>query len=59
MVEDLTNNVPLEVVTTHLKPHEMAEVEKRLGEHHANPQDVVNWIAVKTNLKIRQDATCY
>ncbi len=52
MVEDLSESTEFEAAPQSLKPHEIAEIEKRLAEHHANPQDVVPWSTVKTHLQI-------
>ena len=52
LAEDLWDSVAAEAAGQPLKAHEIAEIEKRLAEHAANPQDVVAWSTVKANLKI-------
>lgn len=52
LAEDLWDSVALEAAAQPLKTHEIAEIEKRLAEHQANPQDVVLWSTVKTHLQI-------
>ena len=52
LAEDLCDSVALEAAGQALKPHEIAEIQKRLAEHAAQPQDVVPWSTVKTNLQI-------
>lgn len=52
LAEDLWDSVALEAAAQPLKTHEIAEIEKRLAEHQANPQDVVPWSTVKTHLQI-------
>ena len=50
LAEDLWDSVALEAAGQPLKAHEIAEIEKRLAEHAANPQDVVPWSTVKATL---------
>jgi putative addiction module component (TIGR02574 family) len=50
LAEDLWDSVAHEVASQPLKAHEVAEIEKRLAEHRAKPQDVVSWDVVKANL---------
>ena len=52
LAEDLWDSVALEAAAQPLKQHEIAEIQKRLAEHAANPQDVVPWSKVKANLQI-------
>ena len=52
LAEDLWDSVALEAAVQPLKAHEIAEIERRLAEHAANPQDVVPWSTVKANLQI-------
>ena len=52
LAEDLWDSVALEVAVQPLKAHEIDEIERRLAEHAANPQDVVSWQTVKANLQI-------
>jgi Putative addiction module component len=41
----------METASQSLKAYE-AEIEKRLAEHRANPEDVVPWEIVKANLNM-------
>jgi putative addiction module component (TIGR02574 family) len=50
LAEDLWDSVAQEAAGQPLKAHEIAEIDKRLAEHRANPQDVVPWGTVKANL---------
>ena len=50
--EDLWDSVAFEAAGRPLKAHEIFEIQKRLAEHTANPQDVMPWGAVKANLQI-------
>jgi putative addiction module component (TIGR02574 family) len=50
LAEDLWDSVAQEAAGQPLKAHEIAEIEKRLAEHRANPQDVVPWATVRANL---------
>lgn len=52
LAEDLWDSVALEAAAQPLKTHEIAEIEQRLAEHQASPQDVVPWSTVKTHLQI-------
>jgi putative addiction module component (TIGR02574 family) len=52
LAEDLWDSVALEAAAQPLKTHELAEIQKRLAEHAANPHDVVSWSTVKANLQI-------
>ena len=55
LAEDLWDSVALEEAAQPLKTHEIAEIEKRLAEHEANPQDVVPWSAVKAHLQLGRE----
>ena len=52
LAEDLWDSVAAEAAGQPLKAHEIAEIQKRLAEHAANPQHVVHWSTVKANLQI-------
>ena len=52
LAEDLWDSVAIEAAAQPLKTHEIAELEKRLVEHQANPQDVVPWSTVKAHLQV-------
>jgi putative addiction module component (TIGR02574 family) len=52
LAEDLWDSVALEAAGQPLKAHEIAEIEKRLTEHRARPQDLVSWNTVKANLNL-------
>ena len=52
LAEDLWDSVALEAAGQPLKVHEIAEIEKRLTEHRARPQDLVSWNTVKANLNL-------
>ena len=52
LAEDLWDSVALEAAVQPPKAHEIDEIERRLAEHAANPQDVVPWGTVKANLQI-------
>ena len=52
LAEDLWDSVALEAAGQPLQAHEIAEIQKRLAEHAANPQDVVPWSTVKAHLQI-------
>jgi putative addiction module component (TIGR02574 family) len=52
LAEDLWDSVAREAAGQPLKAHEIAEIEKRLAEHRATPQDVVPWETVKANLRL-------
>ena len=56
LAEDLWDSVALEAAAQPLRAHEIAEIQKRLAEHDANPQDVVPWNTVKANLGIVEKA---
>jgi putative addiction module component (TIGR02574 family) len=50
LAEELWDSVAHEAAGQPLKAHEIAEIEKRLAEHRAHPQNIVPWNAVKVNL---------
>jgi putative addiction module component (TIGR02574 family) len=50
LAEELWDSVVHEAADKPLTPHEIAEIEARLAEHRAHPQDLVPWSTVKTNL---------
>lgn len=52
LAEDLWDSVAQEAAGQPLKAHEITEIEKRLAEHRAAPQDVVSWETVKANLRL-------
>lgn len=52
LAEDLWDSVALEAAGQPLKAHEIAEIEKRLAEHRARPQDLVSWNTLKANLNL-------
>ena len=52
LAEDLWDSVTVEAAEQAFKAHEIAEIEQRLAEHDANPQDVVQWSTVKAHLQI-------
>ena len=52
LAEDLWDSVAAGAAGQPLQAHETAEIEKRLAEHAANPQDVVSLSTVKANLQI-------
>ena len=52
LAEDLWDSVALKAARRPLKAYEIAEIQKRLTEHVANPQDVVPWSTIKVNLQI-------
>ena len=56
LAEDLWDSVALEAAAQPLRAQEIAEIQKRLDEHDANPQDVVPWNTVKANLGIVEKA---
>jgi putative addiction module component (TIGR02574 family) len=50
LAEDLWDSVAQEAAGQPLTAHEIAEIEKRLAEHRAKPQDLIPWDTVKVNL---------
>ena len=50
LAEELWDSVALEAAGQPLKDYEIAEIEKRLAEHRANPEAVVPWDTVRENL---------
>ncbi len=50
LAEDLWDSVAQEAAGQPLTLLEIAEIEKRLAEHRAKPQDLVPWETVKANL---------
>jgi putative addiction module component (TIGR02574 family) len=50
LAEELWDSVAQEAAGKPLTPREIAEIETRLIEHRAAPQDLVPWNTVKANL---------
>lgn len=50
LAEELWDSVAQEAAGKPLTPFEIAEIETRLHEHRATPQNVVPWNTVKANL---------
>jgi putative addiction module component (TIGR02574 family) len=52
LVETLWDSVAVEAQTLPLQEQERLEIELRLSEHKANPEDTVSWDRVKSELSI-------
>lgn len=53
LVEDLWDSIAEERAATSLTDAQRAELDRRLADHNANPDDVVPWEAVKASITAR------
>ena len=53
LVEDLWDSIAEESAATSLTDAQRAELDRRLAEHAANPNDVVPWEDIKTSITAR------
>lgn len=53
LVEDLWDSIAEESAATTLTDAQRAELERRLADHKANPDDVVPWENVKASITAR------
>jgi putative addiction module component (TIGR02574 family) len=53
LVEDLWDSIAEENAVTSLTDAQRAELDRRLADHEANPNDVVPWEDVKTSITAR------
>ena len=53
LVEDLWDSIAGESAATSLTDAQRAELDRRLADHEANPNDVVPWEDVKTSIATR------
>ena len=53
LVEDLWDSIAEESAATPLSDAHRAELDRRLAEHEANPNDVVSWEDVKDSIAAR------
>ena len=53
LVEDLWDSIAEESAATSLTDAQRAELDRRLADHKANPNDVVPWEDVKTSIATR------
>jgi putative addiction module component (TIGR02574 family) len=48
LVEELWDSIAADSAAVPLTPAQRAELENRIADHEANPDDVVSWSDVKT-----------
>ena len=53
LVEDLWDSIAEESAATNLTDAQRAELDRRLADHIANPNDVVSWEDVKASITAR------
>ena len=53
LVEDLRDRIAQESAATPLTDAQRAELDRRLAEHEADPDDVVPWREVKASIAAR------
>ena len=53
LVEDLWDSIAEESAATSLTDAQRAELERRLADHEANPNDVIPWEEVKASITAR------
>ncbi len=53
LVEDLWDSIAEESAATSLTDAQRAELDRRLADHDANPNDVVPWEEVKASITVR------
>jgi putative addiction module component (TIGR02574 family) len=53
LVEDLWDSIAGESAATSLNDAQRAELDRRLADHEANPNDVVAWEDVKVSITTR------
>lgn len=53
LVEDLWDSIAEESAATSLTDAQRAELDRRLADHEANPNDVVSWEDVKASITAR------
>ena len=53
LVEDLWDSIAEESAATSLTDAQRAELDRRLADHDANPNDVVPWDEVKASITAR------
>ena len=53
LVEDLWDSIAEDGAAVPLTDAQRAELDRRLAEHEANPNDVVSWEEVKTTITTR------
>jgi putative addiction module component (TIGR02574 family) len=53
LVEDLWDSIAEESAAASLNDAQPAELDRRLADHEANPNDVVAWEDVKTSIATR------
>ncbi len=53
LVEDLWDSIAEDSAATSLTDAQRAELERRLADHEANPNDVVPWEDVKASITAR------
>jgi putative addiction module component (TIGR02574 family) len=53
LVEDLWDSIAGESAATSLTDAQRAELDRRLADHEANPNDVVPWEDVKASITTR------
>ncbi len=53
LVEELWNSIAADSAAVPLTPAQRTELDRRLADHKANPDDVVPWEQVKSSLDDR------
>ena len=53
LVEELWESIAADSTAVPLTPAQRSELERRLADHEARPDDVVSWEEVKTSLDER------
>lgn len=53
LVEDIWDSIAVAPEAVNLTGEQLAEVERRLEDHHKTPEDVVNWEEVRRRLDRR------
>jgi putative addiction module component (TIGR02574 family) len=53
LVEDIWDSIALVPEAVKLTDEQMDEIERRLEDYRANPEDVIPWEEVKNRLRLR------
>ena len=53
LVEDLWDSIAADEAAVPLTDAQKAELDRRLADHEANPDDVVSWEEIKASLSAR------
>ena len=53
LVEELWDSIAADSAAVPLTPAQRTELDRRLADHEANPEDVISWDEVKSSLDQR------